>query len=504
MTSAADRAPRWWSSTRASVLAALAAGCGVAPQAPVVMPVPVVVPAGVDSSVAAEADSLADQAFVDLERQDRAAALQQEGRLLIGRSDSAWTAHDAAIRARADVAPGDSARAAAAATAGGRALVELDRVLRDTTLGDDAIRQQTARLLDSAEATLEVARNLNPFDTRTIFWLSRVYELQARRLGREEVHARAVTTLEKLARLTPDQHGVFAMLANNLYHLGEWQRAADHYRRAADVYLASYDLAGDEHPALDSALVFGYVRAQADMHVRMLDATGAAAAFARALGFAATTADSAYVRGELAWMAWDDMNIASVVARDSLAALAQAGALAAARDGFHALRATLSAAGAIDEIDWRLAIVDYNLGAGEAAAERLHALAGRIPQGPAGTPRDSAAQRYLDDYGTLCLNLGRQALLERRDNRTALKYFEQAARIGWDGRAAAHLESALLLQSNVPEALGRARHALTGEATLTTAQRLDLYRLLIGLYRRSGDFDQARHFQEAYRALRGP
>jgi tetratricopeptide (TPR) repeat protein len=258
----------------------------------------------------------------------------------------------------------------------------------------------------------------------------------------------------------------------------------------------------DETLPLDSATVFSYVQAQGDMHIQRLDAMQATAAYDRALPYGLTAEDSAYIAGEMEWMAWDDMNIASSMARDSLLQLEQAGDLAGARSGYAALLAGLTSRAASDETDWRLAIVDYNLGSQEEAAGRLQELVARTPIDAAGAPIDPTYVRYFDDYGTLCLNLGRSARVERRDNRTALKYFTQASELAWPGSAVAHYEVARLVQGNLPAALEHATIAATDVEELTVEQRLDLYRLLMELNRRAGDFDKAREFRDAFTALR--
>ena len=112
-------------------------------------------------------------------------------------------------------------------------------------------------------------------------------------------------------------------------------------------------------------------------------------------------------------------------------------------------------------------------------------------------------ERYFDDYGTLTVNMGRSARVDARDSRTALKYFTQATELSWSGQAVAHYEVARLVQGNVEAALQSANQALAGEDALSTEQRLELYRLLMELHRRTGDFDEARRFRDAYRALRG-
>lgn len=484
----------------------LVAGCGSggAETPPLPSPVPQrLVPAGVDSTTAMQADSIADASFVTEAEEGQALALQEEARLIVERTDSTWLVMSALIEAQDAVSEPDSLQARDAATEGGVALVQLDSLIRTSDLDQETLARESAVLLDSAEVSLERAFQLNPFDTRSRVWLAQVYELQARRLGRSEQYQRAIDELEKLTLLTPDQHAVYAMLANNYFYLNNWDGAALNYEKAEEIYLETFDLVIDDPQPLDSATVYAYVQAQADMHLQRLDASRALIAYDRALVFAPTVEDSAYVNGELAWMAWDDQNLRSAFTRDSLLTLEQGGDLDAAQRGYTALLPTLAAQSAIDEIDWRLGIVDYNLGNDEAAANRLQALIERTPTGPDGIPSGEGYQRYFDDFGTLLVNLGRRFRLEQRDRRTSLKYFSQATTFPWSGRAVAYFESARLVQGNVEAALESASLALAEEASLNDQQRGDLYRLLMELHSRTGDFESARRYRDAYRALRG-
>ena len=486
-------------------VALVVAGCGGASmETPPPAPMPVrSVPAGVDSTTAMEVDSIADASFVSEADETQAFALQEDARLIVERTDSMWLVMSELIEADEMVSEADSLEAREAANQGGVALVQLDSLIRSSDLDEEALARESGVLLDSAEISLERSFQLNPFDTRSRVWLAQVYELQARRLGRAEQYQRAIDELEKLALLTPDQHGVFAMLANNYFYVENWDGAALNYEKAEEVYLATYDLVIDDPQPLDSATVYAYTQAQADMHVQRLDAGRALEGYQRALDFAPTVEDSAYVNGELEWMAWDDQNLRSEFTRDSLLTLEQGGDLAGARSGYAALLPDLSAQTAIDEIDWRLGIVEYNLGDNEEAANRLQALVARAPTGPDGVPSDQAYARYFDDFGTLLVNLGRGFRVEQRDRRTALKYFTQATTFPWSGRAVAQFESARLLQGNVEAALENANLALADETSLNDQQRGELYRLLMELHRRTGDFDAARRYRDAYRALRG-
>lgn len=485
---------------------ALVAGCGGGGAETPPPPSPVLerlVPAGVDSTTAMEVDSIADASFVTEAQEGQALELREEARLIVERTDSMWIVMSALIDAQDAVSEPDSLQARDAATEGGVALVQLDSLIRTSDLDQEALARESAVLLGSAEVSLERSFRMNPFDTRSRVWLAQVYELQARRLGRSEQYQSAIDELEKLALLTPDQHSVYAMLANNYFYVNNWDGAALNYEKAEEIYLQTYDLVIDDPQPLDSAMVYAYVQAQADMHLQRLDASRASTGYERALLFAPTAEDSAYVNGELEWMAWDDQNLRSAFTRDSLLTLEQGGDMDSARRGYAALIPTLSAQSAIDETDWRLGIVDYNLGNDVDAANRLQALIERAPTGPDGVPSADGYQRYFDDFGTLLVNLGRRFRVEQRDRRTSLKYFTQATTFPWSGRAVAYFESARLVQGNVEAGLESANLALAEETSLNDQQRGDLYRLLVELHRRMGDFDAARRYRDAYRALRG-
>ena len=180
-------------------------GCGgTRLEAPAPPPVPVrPIPAGVDSVTAMEVDSIADASFVSEADEAQALALQDEGRLMVERTDSMWLVMSALIEAEAGVSESDSLEAREAANEGGVALVQLDSLIRVSDLDQQTLARESGVLLDSAEVALERSFQLNPFDTRSRVWLSQVYELQARRLGRAEQYQRAIEELEKLTLLTP-------------------------------------------------------------------------------------------------------------------------------------------------------------------------------------------------------------------------------------------------------------------------------------------------------------
>ena len=458
------------------------------------------IPAGVDSSVAAYADSLARVSFVSIEAQEQAATRRDSAVVFVDAGDSLWMY----LEMTRDSGTVSEDLAEAALRAANQAAVPLNEFIQLTQATEidslTLLRRQEV-LLNEAQDALEEAIQLNPYDLQTSSVLARVYTAQAQRLGQNNAYHEAVDVLEKLTRLRPDQHTLFVALGNNYYQLKQWDNASINYQRAEAVYLATYDLVAENPPsAPDSSLLFQYVTRQADVHIYQRDASAAIAAFQRAETLASSQEEMDFVTGELDWISWDNGNVRSSLARDSLITLEQAGQLPEAESGFVNLRQQLSRPEAIDEVEWRLSTVQYRLGKGAEAAERMLSLIQRLPD-PNSASVDSTLIPYFDTFGTICFNQAMLFLGERRDNRTALKYLQQAVQFPWKDRPRAHLEAAKLLRSNVNIALEHGQSALEEQDQLSAPEQKELFGLMATLYRTTGNFEEARKYLQQYRAM---
>ena len=464
---------------------------------------PLFVPAGVDSTIAREADSLALASFVSITDQEAASIESEEGATLTAFSDSLWRYLEMTQDSTGSVGPELAQAALRSANQAVQPLNELIQLQQATDLDSATVVRRQAALLDQAQQALEEAIRLNPFDLQTQSVLARVYTAQAQRLGQANAYQQSIDVLEKLTRLRPDQHTLFIALANNYYQTQQWDAAVLNYERAEQVYLNTYDLVADQVPAgPDNQLLYEYATRLADVHVIRRDANAAISAYERALGVAPNDEERAFVRGEMDWINWDNGNVSASFTRDSLVNLVQEQRFDEAEHGFLELLRSIQSPRAVDETEWRLATVQYQQGKGDEAADRLLRLIRRIPVEPGtGVPSDSTNQRYFDTFGTICFNQAMFYLGEQRDNRTALKYLEQAAQFPWKDRARAYLESAKLLRSNTKEAKKRAHFALNEIDTLSPEDQKELFGLLATFYRTEGDFDQARVYLEKYRNL---
>lgn len=460
------------------------------------------IPAGVDSSVAAVADSIARASFVSIPDQEVAATQKQQGIDVSAFSDSLWMYLEMSQDSSGSVDPSTAESALRAANAAVGPLNELIQVTRSTDLDSMTVVRRQEALLDRAQKALEEAIQLNPFDLQTQTVLARVYTAQAQRLGKEKAFAESIEVLEKLTRLRPDQHNLFVALANNYYQTKQWNEAAFNYEKAEEIYLNTYDLvATDEPVTADSLLLYQYVSRQADVHVLRRDAGAAVTAYNRALVLAPNEEESTFIKGEMDWINWDNGNLSASFARDSLVGLEQGNQLPEAERGYEQLLRMVQNPKAVDETEWRLASVQYKLGKGGEAADRLLQLLRRTAVTDSGAPVDSTYTRYFNTFGTICFNEAMVFLGEKRDNRTALKYLEQAVQFPWEGRPRAYLESAKLLRSNVKIAKERAHEAMEEIDLLTPEDQKELYGLLATFYRTEGDFQEARKYLERYRSM---
>ena len=153
-----------------------------------------------------------------------------------------------------------------------------------------------------------------------------------------------------------------------------------------------------------------------------------------------------------------------------------------------------------DEIDWRLARVEYQLKKREKAAERLLNLVQRTPKNVNGMPVDSTYIQYFTDFGTICFNIGQRHLSDR-DRNTALKYFLQSTKVVGQYSARANLQIADILKQNISEAIKHAEKAEANKQFLNDNDTKVLYSLLTDLHRRAGNLDEARRYRQIWSSL---
>lgn len=456
------------------------------------------VPAGVDSSVAAHADSLADNLFVSIDHEKRSATHKRLGKSSTAKSDTLWKYLANELDPTFNVSGEDSIDAIHAFNAGAKSLQALAQ-LENSDQKDqapNAYKIEVQKLLEDARQNFERALVLNPFDLETKSWLAQVYQSLAVRFLDESNHKQAVNILENLVRLEKGEHSLCARLGESYYALRDWESAHEQFVRAESVLLEAagldFDLQGAP-PAIDNAALFYYVYYQGDTEIKMHDAERGIQNLQRALTYASTEKERTDIQSYVDWINWDDGNVKAVELRDQYLALQEQGKHGDAAKGFLKLIPALRTRNAIDEIVWRLAVLEFqHLDRKNEGIDRLKHVVQLAEKNPNGAPVDSTYKKYFNSYGIMCHNLGLEH--HNKNRKFAFTYFQQAVAVDWESRAKSFLELAKLSRNNPKMVMDNCRAALNAAEQLDQNEQMQAYQLMVEALKRTGQFDQAKQY----------
>lgn len=463
-----------------------------------------IVPAGVDSTVAMRADTLADNLFVSIGREQRSISYKAAGKRKTTESDTLWRAlaneHDPGYQ----VSRQDSIEAIEAFNAGARNLQDLARAEQNAAAHQKA---QVQRLLMAARKNLERAVMLNPFDLDARSWLARVYQTLAARFLDEKNHKKAIEVLEGLTRIEKGEHTLFARLAEAYYGIDDWQSAYANFAQAEMVLRSAAGLdfsaepGGFQETVLDTSALFYYVYYQGDTQIKLHDAARGLHNLNRALIYASTAQERADIQSYIDWINWDGGNTRAVELRDKYMALQEAGQYREAAKGFLKLIPRLTTRSAIDETVWRLAVLEFQfLERRNEGIDRLKHVVQQAQTDANGAPIDTTYRRYFNSYGIMCHNLGLEN--SKKNRKVAFMYFQQAVAVDWESRAKSHLEIAKLSRNNPKAALKACKGALARPEQLDATEQMQAYQLMVESLKRTGRFEEARKYYADWMKMR--
>jgi tetratricopeptide (TPR) repeat protein len=490
---------------------------------------------GVDSLVAARALMMVDTAFVSVEEEENAEQLLDLGKREFTESDTLNSlkkilelAQDSTLQVTTD----DSAKAI---THLNRAFGHYEEVekLFDSYLEGGGTTESLGgeileRLTDAREATIQAIR-YNPFDMDARLLLSVIYRYLARIFGDEENYHEAIRVLNELIEMDRGDHSLQYELGFNHYQIQGWEEALSAFQRAEELLyenaaLEETPLTSGETSSMtegevpdegftsipvDTATLLNYVWYQADCQTRLYLSDGAVDSYRRALALAKSDEDRDELQGSIDWILWDDGNILNVKARDSIIRVEREGDYTAARKAYSELLPGLSGETAVDEVDWKIATIDYQfLDEKNMGIERLRGLIDRaiergiVNQHGAVTDASSPYVNYVNDYGIMCFNLGMDYLTGKQRRREAFTYFLQATEVEWRNRGSSFVELLKLASNNPSMTITYGEQAL--EHNLSQEERIYVLKQLTNAYKRKGsraDFEKARYYFNEWKRL---
>jgi len=460
------------------------------------------VPPGVDSTIAVQADSIADQLFVSLDREGKADQLKLAGKSRTSQSDTLWKYLSAQPDPTLGVRGRDSTQAIEAFNAGARNLQELATLKQGS--GSPVEVERMKRLLLEAKANFERAVVLNPFDLEIKSWLARVYQTLAVRLLDDKNYVKAAKVLERLVRIERGEHSLYARLGEAYYAMNRWELANQNFAMAEAVMRETagldFDLNQDKQQLQPTTLYY-YTYYQADTEIKMHESKRGLATLKRALEYATSEKERTDIKNYVNWINWDNGNIMAVEMRDKLLALQDKEDYRGAAAGFEKLIPALRTQPAIDETRWRLAVLEFQfLNRRGRGIERLAQVVKTTAKDSHGAPADSTYQQYFDSYGVMCHNLGLESV--KKNRKVAFTYFQQAVAVPWENRAKSFLELAKLSRNKPSAVINTCRQALDDSDKLDSTEQMQAYQLMVEALKRSGKFKEARTYYAQWMALR--
>lgn len=388
-------------------------------------------PQGVDSLTVARSDSIIKFLFVDYQSSQKSERLLNSSLEALERADSLYQRFK---RMQPDTI---ACEMDASADSGSN-----DR--------KENMLKQIRNELQFAEGNLLQSTRLNPFSLASKEALAHTYILWADVEKSNLQLERAIAVFEEILKLEKGEHYIFAKLAECHFRLKNWQNALDNYVMAERILLATnfvIDSVLHELPETDSMkyeLHFDYLYSQAVCLARMYKATEALAMLKKAKEKAVSGEKRKLAEQYEDWLTWDNGNIRAAEEKNNILELIQKKKYEDAVVRFEKLKNELKDPTAIDEIEWRIAQLEFKfLDRKQEACERMLRVVKNYRLPTASPDVQAAYSTYIEDCGVMHYHLGME-FIQSSDYKQAQKYLEQGARLDWSGNYKCDLELAKL------------------------------------------------------------
>lgn len=448
-------------------------------------------PEGLDSLIVSQSDSIIQFLFVDFNAERRANELTKEGLTAFEQADSLW--RECQRRHR------DSSRQELSVVADSNAAPQT---------AADLFYKKIINYLQQAEKNFLQAIKLNPFPLNIKDGLVQTYLLWAAVEKPELFYEKAVTILTDMVVTEKSDHLLFYRLGDCYFRLGKWELALENYRQAEKIYKATaaftdtsvFDFLSDY--LRHDELYFNYLYSQAVVLARLYKASDALRVVGTAKEIAPTLELKQLAERFQDWINWDRGNIYTAEQKNQILALIDQKQYQEAAVRFESLKNQLSDSLAIDEIEWRIAGLEFRyLNKKPAACQRLLEVINRYRTRPIHAPSvQRNYEQYITDCGTMHYHLAME-FIEQADFKQAQKYLEQGAQIDWYGSYKCSLELARLSRHNPHISLEIVEKVLQQQPQLSTAEKLAALEIKLSALRKLGPkfYDQA---QQTYNLIR--
>ncbi len=490
---------------------------GCATQQQIVEPAKIVTqkPAGVDALTVMIADSIFSQVTVDYAEANKAYEFFEEAQLIEELADSLWSESQSGLPEGHD------------------SLVALQQLSQAEAYlqRNPENHKQTTKLMKklgkvNVQVLAEVSKNLmmqgveffenairhDRFNIMYRQEYCNFLQKAAVRVGDKNYLIRAADELERVVFFIKNVHILYSDLGEIYSRLGDWNNAFKNYDLAKNALRKSsiFSIPDPEsyfdrisEVPVDTNRLAGYLSLQADCKMKLYEAQPALALYREAQAITPNINLKEEFQKTIDWILWDDGNIRASEIRergDSLR-IYDKNYSAAKEIYLESLLPILWNKRTRDETNWRIALLDFNyLGNKPEGVQRMfYVIKSSAVDSLTGAPLDSNYERYFDDYGNMCFNMGNEFL--EKDKLIAYIYFQQAAATHYKERGKAFLQVAKISEFDPYEAINLCKKTMNFLDELDDREKDILYKEMYKAYRKLGDFENARIWFEKFKTF---
>jgi len=431
--------------------------------------------------------------------------------------DSIFTAMAVAFQSRGMlVDPGTSASTRRAVEGGRRlfqiadSLISQYEIDQDTVVVSDQQRALSIERFNEGAETLQnpqlglkelreaaemfqSALDLNPYDEEALYWLSRVYELQAEKLMDTGALSEMVVSVTNLVELNPMRHDYAALLASAYEATGTesgWADAGAWWHRASVLVRDAPDLALTP-TTMDTATVFIYLANASRAFAEADQGDLALGSIDEAMAFAVGKEEMDYIQSEREWLTWDaqlstrkmfDQLITTSIEYPDSASI-----------GLRTLLEQVTLPQAEVDVRHQLSLALFNAGNLREGIQEIQQAWSDVQ-----SMDESIIHRVREDYGTMAYSLAMEHR-NRGELRNALAYLLQSEATGFSGAPLSSLTRSILLRTDPEAALEAAQLAERGWDQLDPSSQRTLLEHMVAIHRRLNNRDEAADYAQRYR-----
>lgn len=430
-------------------------------------------PLGVDSLTIAEADSLIPHLFVGFKEKQRAIQYYEQGQEALSTADSLWIVYQSEFSGKASIKA-------------------------DST--DDKMKKKRQNFLDDMKTFLTKAEkkfrksvDIDPFSLNSRDGLVRTHFLKAEIEENKSDYEQAEHVLRDMIERERGEHQLFFNLGECCFNLENWPEAFENYKRATDVFLQTKKFNRDSsltsmaQDSIWNGIYFTYLYSQSVSLSKMYRADEAIAMIQKAKEVASSDEHKSIADRYEKWLNWDNGNIQTAEKRNEILKLVNEEKYGEAAARFEKLGQSLSDGAAKDEIEWRIAGLEFQyLNKKEQACERLLRVVRQWkPIALNSKNEDEKFQQYLKDCGAMHYHVG-MSYIDKSDYRLARQYLDIGAEIDWFGKYKCQLELAKINKHNPQLSLDLIEKVLSVQSNLSVIEQLDALQIKLKVLKKLG------------------